>query len=95
MPSTDSDAEIDPETELAIRRVVRDELDHRDDTTGLRGAVQAITQIGGGLLVGWLGLSTVAGGLTAVDAPFVPAIALVVAGFLLLVAYGWRLPPFR
>ena len=95
MPSTDSDAELDPETESAIRRVVRDELDHRDEATGLRGAVRTITQIGGGLLVGWLGLSVVAGGLIAIDAPFVPAVALVGVGFLLLVAYGWRLPPFR
>jgi hypothetical protein len=95
VPSTDSDAGVDPETESAIRGIVRDELDQRDDATGFRSAVRAITQIGGGLLVGWLGLSAVAGGLIVVDAPLVPAIVLVGAGFLLLIAYGWRLPPFR
>ncbi|ERH02921.1 MAG: hypothetical protein J07HN6_00239 [Halonotius sp. J07HN6] len=94
MPSTDSDTELDPETESAIRRVVRDERSHRD-ATGLRGAVRAITQIGGGLFVGWLGFSVAGGGLIATDAPPVLAIALVAVGFLLLIAYGWQLPPFR
>jgi hypothetical protein len=95
MPSTDSDADLDPETEAAIRRVVRDELRGRDDASGLRSAVRTVSQIAGGVLVGWLGLSAVAGGLIAVDAPFLPAVALCVVGFLLLIAYGWRLPPFR
>lgn len=93
MPSSDDDTALDPETEAAIRRVVREELDQRD-ATDTRGAVRAITQIGGGLLVGWVGLAAVTGGLLASDAPL-EAFGLVAVGFLLLVAYGWRLPPFR
>ena len=93
--SNSDDAALDPDTESAIRRVVRDELAHRDDTTGLRRAVRAMTQIGGGLLVGWFGLSAVAGGLIAVDTPALPALAVVAVGFSLLIAYGWQLPPFR
>jgi len=85
MPSTDSDTDVDPETEAAIRQVISDEL---------RGVVRALAQLGGGLLVGLVGLSSLTGGLIAVDAP--PALfGLVGIGFLLLVAYGWRLPPFR
>ncbi|ERH07250.1 MAG: hypothetical protein J07HN4v3_02888 [Halonotius sp. J07HN4] len=85
MPSTDSDTDVDPETEAAIRQVMSEEL---------RGVVRAIAQLGGGLLVGLVGLSALTGGLIAADAP--PALfGLVGIGFLLLVAYGWRLPPFR
>ncbi|MFQ3475652.1 hypothetical protein HKK80_05240 [Halonotius sp. F2-221B] len=93
MPSTDDDTVLDPETEAAIRRVVREELDQHDATDS-RGAVRAITQIGGGLLVGWFGLAAVTGGLVALDAPL-GAFGLVAVGVLLLIAYGWRLPPFR
>jgi len=93
MPSSDDDTALDPETEAAVRRVVREELDQHDATDS-RGAVRAITQIGGGLLVGWFGLAAVTGGLVALDAPL-GAFGLVAVGVLLLVAYGWRLPPFR
>jgi hypothetical protein len=93
MPSTDDPSELDPETEAAIRRVVREELTKHADTD-TRGAVRAITQIGGGLLVGWVGLAAVTGGLVASDAPLA-AFGLIGVGFLLLIAYGWRLPPFR
>ena len=97
MPSADDGSDLasdfDPETEAAIRRVVRDEL-KQYDATGLAGVVRAITQFGSGLLVGVLALSVVTGVLIAFDAP--PLLfGLVAVAFLLLVAYGWRLPPFR
>jgi len=85
MPSSDGDADLDPETEAAIRRLIHDEL---------RSVVRALSQIGGGLLVGFLALSVVAGGLIAIEPPPV-VVGLVGIGFLLLIAYGWRLPPFR
>ena len=93
MPSTDDDTALDPETEAAIRRVVREELQHQGGTD-VRGAVRAITQIGGGLLVGWIGLAAVTGGLISSDAPL-GAFGLLAVVMLLLIAYGWRLPPFR
>jgi len=93
MPSSDDDTALDPETEAAVRRIVREELQQRDATGGA-GAVRAVSQIGGGLLVGVLALSVVTGGLIAFDAP--PLLfGLVAVAFLLLVAYGWQLPPFR
>jgi len=93
MPSTDDDTALDPETEAAVRRVVREELDQRD-TTGLGGVLRAITQFGSGVAVGAIGIATVLGMLMAIDAP--PAAFVVGAvGVLLLIAYGWQLPPFR
>jgi len=93
MPSSDDDTALDPETEAAIRRVVREELDQRD-ATGLGGVLRAITQFGGGFVIGGIGIATVVGMLMAIDAP--PAAFVVGAvGVLLLIAYGWQLPPFR
>ena len=93
MPSSDDDTALDPETEAAIRRVVREELDRRD-ATGLGGVLRAITEFGSGFVIGAIGIATVVGILIATDAP--PAAFVVGAvGVLLLIAYGWRLPPFR
>ena len=94
MPSRDDDTTIDAETEAAISRVVREELQQQDKTTDVRGAVRAITQIGGGLLVGWIGFAAVTGGLIAAGVSL-KAFGAIGVTFLLLIAYGWRLPPFR
>jgi len=68
MPSPDDDTTLDPETEAAVRRVVREELDQRD-ATGIGGVLRAITELGSGFVIGVLGIATVGGILIAVDAP--------------------------
>ena len=93
MPSTDDDTALDPETEAAIRRVVREELDQRD-ATGIGDVLRAISQFGSGFVIGAIGIATVGGILIAIDAPPV-AFGVGGVGVLLLIAYGWRLPPFR
>ena len=93
MPSSDDDTALDPETEAAIRRVVREELDQRD-ATGIGGVLRAISQFGSGFVIGAIGIATVVGILIAIDAPPV-AFVVGAVGVLLLIAYGWRLPPFR
>ena len=93
MPSSDDDTALDPETEAAVRRVVREELDQRD-ATGLGGVLRAISQFGSGFVIGGIGIATVVGILIAIDAP-PAAFGVGAVGVLLLIAYGWRLPPFR
>lgn len=87
MLSNDTDEiDINPETDAAIRRAVRDEL---------RGVVRALSEIGGGLLLGFIALPVVAGVLVALGAPLVVVLVASVVAVLALIAYGWRLPPFR
>lgn len=81
------------ELERVVRRVVREELDARDDRSGSVWTLFAGAAVG--LLV-LLPLSAVVI-VTLADAG-VPLPVLAVASLLAaaaLVAYGWRLPPFR
>jgi len=82
----DRDDEIDPETERAIRQAVRAEI---------RDGVRALTQIGGGLLLGFLALPALAGVLLVLGAPLVVVLLGWVLALLALGAYAWELPPFR
>mgnify|MGYP000622157274 CR=1 FL=1 len=94
MPSTadDSDAdadtadELDPETEAAVRRIVREE---RDSPLG------AIVQVLGGALFALLVVPTLLGLLLIVGVPLVAVAAVALVGLLAAIAYGWALPPFR
>jgi len=87
MSSTNGDADdLDPETEAAVRQAVREEI---------RGAVRALSQIGGGLLFGFLALPALAGVLLVLDVPITVVLLLWVGALLALGAYAWELPPFR
>jgi hypothetical protein len=91
MPSTNADsdaddADLDPETETAVRRAVRAEI---------RGALRGLTQIGGGLLFGFLVLPAVAGVLLVLGVPLVVVFLLWFGALLALGGYAWELPPFR
>ena len=81
-----SDDGLDPEIEAAVRRAVRGEL---------RGALRALSQIGGGLLLGFVALPAIAGVLVVLGAPVAGVVAASVLALLGLAAYAWRLPPFR
>jgi hypothetical protein len=87
MPSAadERDDEVDPETQRAIRRAVRAEI---------RGAIRALTQIGGGLLFGFLAIPAVAGALLVLGVPLVVVFLLWVGAVLALGAYAWELSPF-
>jgi hypothetical protein len=87
MSSTNGDADdLDPETEAAVRQAVREEI---------RGGVRALSQIGGGLLFGFLALPALAGVLLVLDVPITVVLLLWVGALLALGAYAWELPPFR
>ncbi|WP_053947268.1 hypothetical protein [Halolamina sediminis] len=87
MSSTNGDADdLDPETEAAVRRAVREEI---------RAAVRAVSQIGGGLLFGFLVLPALAGVLLVLDVPITIVFLLWVGALLGLGAYAWDLSPFR
>lgn len=86
---------IDPETESAIRSVVREELErHRADSPW-----RAVGQVFAGVLFAVFVLQPVLGvSLFALAGAGVPLVLLAVTSLLLwlgLVAYGWKLPPFR
>ncbi len=86
MPSSaDDDDDVDPATQAAIRRAVRDEI---------RGAVRALSQIGGGLLLGFFALPALAGVLLVLGAPLVVVLVVWVGALIALGAYAWELPPF-
>ncbi|AEN05739.1 hypothetical protein [Halolamina sp.] len=91
-PSQDT---VDPETEATIRAVVRGELErHRADSPW-----RAVGQVLAGVLFALFVLSPVMGvSLFAFADAGVP-LGLIGAGSLVvwlgLIAYGWRLPPFR
>ncbi|UIO99598.1 hypothetical protein Hbl1158_13880 [Halobaculum sp. CBA1158] len=92
-----SDADEEPLTEAdverIVRRVVREELDARDRRSG------SVWTLLAGAFVGVLVLLPVSGiALSALADAGVPLPILAVASLLAaaaLVAYGWRLPPFR
>ncbi|GAB7013876.1 hypothetical protein [Halolamina salina] len=87
MSSTNGDADdLDPETEAAIRRAVREEI---------RGAVRALRQVGGGLLFGFFALPALAGVLLVFNVPITIVFLLWVGALLVLGAYAWELPPFN
>ena len=87
MPSAADDGDdVDPETERAIRQAVRAEI---------RGAVRALSQIGGGLLFGFLAVPILAGALLVLGTPPIVVVLGVVGALLVLTAYAWELPPFR
>ncbi|NHX35374.1 MULTISPECIES: hypothetical protein [Halolamina] len=87
MPSSADDSDdVDPETERAIRRAVREEI---------RGGVRALSQIGGGLLLGFFALPALAGVLLVLDVPLLVVLFACVGALLALGAYAWGLPPFR
>ncbi|KPN30290.1 hypothetical protein SY89_01017 [Halolamina pelagica] len=87
MPSgADNGDDVDPETERAIRQAVRAEI---------RGAVRALSQIGGGLLLGFFALPALAGVLLVLGAPLIVVVILWIGALLALGAYAWELPPFR
>ena len=96
MTREDADEEaLDPETEAAIRAVVRDEMERQRGDSPLR----VVGQVLAGVLFALFVLQPVMGIslFTLADAG-VP-IAVLAAGSLVvfagLVAYGWELPPFR
>lgn len=87
MSSTNGDADdLDPETETAVRRAVREEA---------RSAVRALSQIGGGLLFGFFAIPAVAAVLLALDVPLTAVFLLWVGGLFALGAYAWEFPPFN
>lgn len=87
MPSNDADGDdVDPETVAAVRQAIRAEL---------RSLGRALSQIGAGLLVGLLAVPVAAGALLVLGAPLALVLVVMVGAILLLVAYGWSLPPFR
>lgn len=96
MTREDADEEaLDPETEAAIRAVVRDELDRQRGDSSLR----VVGQVLAGVLFALFVLQPVMGiSIFALADAGVP-IAVLAAGSLVtfvgLVAYGWQLPPFR
>ncbi|QZX98336.1 hypothetical protein [Halobaculum rubrum] len=83
----------DDDIERVTRRVVREELAARDDRSGSVWTVLVGAAVGLLVLLPLAGivLSTLAD--AGVPIPLLAAAALLVAGA--LVAYGWRLPPFR
>lgn len=83
--STDSDA-IDPETEAAVRRIVREERD---------SPLWAIMQVLGGALFALLVAPVLLGLLAIVGVPLTVVAAIALVGLLAAIAYGWALPPFR
>lgn len=96
-PADRSDDGEEPPTEAdverVVRRVVREELDARDDRSG------SVWTILAGAAVGILVLLPLSGVVisTLADAGVpIPVLALVtLLATVALVAYGWRLPPFR
>ncbi|QKY21283.1 hypothetical protein B4589_013210 [Halolamina sp. CBA1230] len=89
MSSTNGDAGeagLDPETESAVRRIVREERD---------SPLWAIMQVLGGALFAILVVPAVLGLLLVVGVPFVVVAGLALVGLLGAIAYGWALPPFR
>jgi hypothetical protein len=96
MTGDDADYDgLDPETESAIRSVVREELErHRADSPW-----RAVGQLLAGVLFALFVLQPVLGvWLFALAGAGVPIELLAAASLLLwlgLVAYGWKLPPFR
>ncbi|MFC6786513.1 hypothetical protein ACFQFH_11610 [Halobaculum halobium] len=90
---SDDEPPTEADVERIVRRVVREELDARDDRSG------SVLTVLAGAAVGLLVLLPLSGVVisTLADAG-VPIPVLAVAALLstgALVAYGWRLPPFR
>lgn len=95
MTDDGADEPLDPETEAAIRSVVREELArHRADSPW-----RAVGQVLAGVLFALFVLQPLLGfSLFALAGAGVPLELLAGASLLLwlgLVAYGWGLPPFR
>ncbi|GAB7094402.1 hypothetical protein JCM30237_15540 [Halolamina litorea] len=93
MPSTtdDSDAsgddgDLDPGTEAAVRRIVREERD---------SPLWALMQVLGGVAFAVLVVPVLLGLLLILGVPFLVVAALALVGLLAGIAYGWALPPFR
>lgn len=96
MTADDADHDaLDPETEAAVRAVVRDELARNRGESPWR----AVGQVLAGVLFALFVLQPVLGfSLFALAGAGVPLELLAAASLLLwvgLVAYGWELPPFR
>ncbi|WP_348607444.1 hypothetical protein [Halobaculum rarum] len=83
----------DADIERVTRRVVREELAARDDRSGSVWTVLVGAAVGLLVLLPLAGivLSTLAD--AGVPIPLLAVAALLAAG--VLVAYGWKLPPFR
>jgi hypothetical protein len=94
MTADDQDA-LDPETEAAVRAVVRDELAQSRRDSPLR----AVGQVLAGVLFALFVLQPVLGFSLFALADAGVSLGLLAAASLLLwvglVAYGWELPPFR
>lgn len=90
---SDDEPLTEADVERIVHRVVREELDARDDRSGSVWTLLAGAAVGLLVLLPLLGvvLSTLAD--AGVPIPLLSIAALLVAGT--LVAYGWRLPPFR
>ena len=96
MPTDESEQDaLDPETEAAIRAVVREELDRQGEGSTLR----AVGQVLAGVLFALFVLPPVMGVSVFTLAEAGIPLGLIGAGslalFLGLIAYGWELPPFR
>lgn len=96
MTGNDADHDaLDPETEAAIRAVVREELERGRGDSPWR----AVGQVLAGVLFALFVLQPLLGfSLFALGGAGVPLELLAGASLLLwigLVAYGWQLPPFR
>jgi len=95
MTADDADEGLDPETEAAIRSVVREELERNRRNSPWR----AVGQVLAGVLFALFVLQPLLGvSVFALSEAGVP-LGLLGGGLLVLcvglVAYGWRLPPFR
>ncbi|GAA0206767.1 hypothetical protein [Halobaculum roseum] len=89
----DGEPLTEADVERIVRRVVREELDDRDDRSGSVWTVLAGVIAGLFVLIPLSGV--VLGTLADVGVPIpLLAIAALLAAAA-LVAYGWRLPPFR
>jgi len=83
----------DADIERITRRVVREELAARDDRSGSVWTVLAGAVVGLLVLVPLSGVVVGTLADAGVPIPLLAIAALLAAG--VLVAYGWRLPPFR
>ena len=96
MPPDDPEQEsLDSETEETIRVVVREELARQQADSPLRVIGQVLAGVLFALFVlqPILGVSLFAFAEAGVPMPLLVAAPIVL--FLGLIAYGWRLPPFR
>lgn len=84
--TTAGDDDLDPETEAAVRRIVREERE---------SPLWALLQVIGGALFALLVAPVLLGLLLIVGVPLVAVAALALVGLLAAIAYGWALPPFR